>query len=88
MCLVAKGAAEGYLYSRVRNRVKSWDIAAAALIVQGAGGRVLDRQGQPLDTLQPQGFLMCCNALLDLRTLFNGALSVPGGPDCPIGLDC
>jgi myo-inositol-1(or 4)-monophosphatase len=74
MCLVARGAAEGYLYSRRRNRVKSWDIAAAALIVQGAGGRVLDRQGQPLDTQQPQGFLMCCNASLDLRTLFNGDL--------------
>lgn len=76
MCLVAKGAAEGYLYSRVRNRVKSWDIAAAALVVQGAGGRVLNRQGQPLETLQPQGFLMCCNASLDLRTLFNGTLSM------------
>jgi myo-inositol-1(or 4)-monophosphatase len=76
MCLVAKGATEGYLYCRMRNRVKSWDTAAAGLIVQGAGGRVLDRQGQPLDTQQPQGFLMCCNALLDLRTLFNGALSV------------
>ena len=73
MCLVARGAAEGYLYGRMRNRVKSWDIAAAALIVQGAGGRVLDRQGQPLDTHQPQGFLICCNASLDLQTLFNGS---------------
>lgn len=73
MCLVARGAAEGYLYGRRRNRVKSWDIAAAALVVQGAGGRVLDRQGQPLNTQQPQGFLICCNAALDLPTLFNGA---------------
>ena len=47
MCLVARGAAEGYLYGRVRNRVKSWDIAAATLLVQGAGGCVLDRQGNP-----------------------------------------
>ncbi len=76
MCLVARGAAEGYVYGRRRNRVKSWDIAAAALIVQGAGGRVLDRQGQPLDTHQQQGFLVCCNAVLDLPALFNGGFSV------------
>src|SRR5918912_1282400 len=69
MCLIAKGAAEGYMYGRMRNRVKSWDIAAAALLVQNAGGRVLDRRGQPLDTHQPQGFLLCCNAALDLHTL-------------------
>jgi myo-inositol-1(or 4)-monophosphatase len=71
MCLVARGAAEGYLYGRVRNRVKSWDIAAAALLVQGAGGRVLDRHGQTLDTFEPQPFLLCCNASLDLPSLLN-----------------
>jgi fructose-1,6-bisphosphatase/inositol monophosphatase family enzyme len=70
MCLVAKGAAEGYVYGRVRNRVKSWDIAAAALLVQGAGGQVLDRHGCPLDTQQPQGFVFCCNQALDRRSLF------------------
>jgi myo-inositol-1(or 4)-monophosphatase len=69
MCLIAKGAAEGYVYGRTRNRVKSWDIAAATLLVQGAGGRVLDRQEQPLDTRQPQGFVLCCNASLDLQAL-------------------
>lgn len=70
MCLIAKGAADGYMYGRLRNRVKSWDIAAAALIVQQAGGRVLDRQGQPLDTQQPQGFILCCNAALAFQSLF------------------
>jgi len=69
MCLVAKGAADGYLYGRMRNRVKSWDIAAAALVVQCAGGRVLDQQQQPLNTQQQQGFVLCCNAALDLPTL-------------------
>ena len=63
MCLVAKGAADGYMYGRMRNRLKSWDTAAAALVVQSAGGRVLNRYGQPLDTQQPQGFLLCCNAV-------------------------
>ena len=71
MCLIAKGAVEGYMYGRMRNRVKSWDIAAAALVVQSAGGRVLDRQGQPLDTHQPQGFLLCCNAALEVQTLLD-----------------
>lgn len=71
MCLVARGAAEGYLYGRIRNRVKSWDIAAAALIVRGAGGRVLDRHCLPLDTNHPQGFMLCCNSCLDVRSLLN-----------------
>ena len=71
MCLVARGAVDGYLYGRLRNRVKSWDIAAATLIVQRAGGRVLNRQGQPLDTNEPQGFVLCANACLDLHTLLS-----------------
>jgi myo-inositol-1(or 4)-monophosphatase len=69
MCLVAKGAADGYIYGRVRNRVKSWDTAAAALLVQGAGGQALDRLGHPLDTMQPQDFVLCCNAGLALHQL-------------------
>jgi myo-inositol-1(or 4)-monophosphatase len=77
MCLIAKGAADGYMYGRMRNRVKSWDIAAAALIVQQAGGRVLNRQGQPLDTHQPQGFVLCCNAALEFQSLFPDLTSTP-----------
>lgn len=69
MCLVAKGAVDGYLYGRVRNRVKSWDTAAATLLVQSAGGQALDRRGQPLDTMRPQGFVLCCNAGLELHPL-------------------
>jgi myo-inositol-1(or 4)-monophosphatase len=70
MCLVARGAVEGYLYGRTRNRVQSWDTAAATLIVQQAGGRVLDQHGQPVDTTQPQGFVWCCNATLEAQRLF------------------
>jgi myo-inositol-1(or 4)-monophosphatase len=77
MCLVARGAAEGYLYGRVRNRVQTWDIAAATLLVQGAGGRVLDRQGRSLDTSQPQPFVLCCNACLDVQSLFDGDFPAP-----------
>ncbi len=69
VCQVAKGAADGYFYGRMRNRVKSWDIAAAAFLVQRAGGCVLDRQGQPLNTLELQGFVLCHNAKLALEWL-------------------
>ena len=72
MCLVAKGAAEGYVYGRRRNRVKSWDVAAATLLVQGAGGCVLDRLGRPLDANEPQGYLLCHNRQLDVPGLFGG----------------
>ena len=58
MCLIAKGAAEGYMYGRMRNRVKSWNIAAAASWCRTLEARCPDRRGQPLDTHQPQGFLL------------------------------
>ena len=72
MCLVAKGAAEGYVYGRRRNRVKTWDVAAATLLVQCAGGCVLDRQWRPLNASQPQGYLLCHNRRLDVPALFGG----------------
>ena len=72
MCLVAKGAAEGYVYGRRRNRVKTWDVAAATLLVQCAGGCVLDRLGRPLDANEPQGYLLCHNRQLDVPGLFGG----------------
>jgi myo-inositol-1(or 4)-monophosphatase len=77
MCQVAKGAVDGYVYGRTRNRVKSWDIAAAALLVRGAGGRVLNQQGHTLDTLQPQGFVLCDNTRLDLHSLCTAQLVPP-----------
>lgn len=69
LCQVAKGAVDGYFYGRTRNRVKSWDMAAAAFLVQRTGGCVLDRHGQPLNTLEPQGFVLCYNAKLGLERL-------------------
>lgn len=73
MCQVAKGAVDGYIYGRTRNRVKSWDIAAATLLVQGAGGKALDREGDPLDPFRPQGFVWCGNAHLNLAELCRDA---------------
>lgn len=74
MCLVARGAAEGYLYGRMRNRLKSWDIAAAALLIHNAGGYVFDRSHKPLDIHEPQGFILCGTPTIDLPGLVYGAL--------------
>lgn len=74
MCLVARGAVEGYLYGRLRNRLKSWDIAAAALLIHNAGGYVFDRTQKPLDIHEPQGFILCGTPTIDLPGLVYGAL--------------
>jgi myo-inositol-1(or 4)-monophosphatase len=74
MCLVARGAAEGYLYGRMRNRLKSWDIAAAALLIQNAGGYVFDRHQKPLNIHEQQGFLLCGTPTIDWPGLVYGAL--------------
>ncbi len=45
LCLVAQGIYDGYWESRLQ----PWDLAAGALIVAEAGGRVTDTRGQPFD---------------------------------------
>lgn len=45
LCLVAQGIYDGYWESRLQ----PWDLAAGALIVAEAGGRVTDTHGQPFD---------------------------------------
>lgn len=49
MCFVAHGALDVYYHPEARLRVT--DIAAGALIVQEAGGHVLDPSGEPLEML-------------------------------------
>ncbi len=43
LCLVASGAFDGYW----ERRLKAWDVAAGALVVAEAGGRVTDTRGGP-----------------------------------------
>jgi myo-inositol-1(or 4)-monophosphatase len=45
LCYVAAGRLDGY-YER---GIKAWDIAAGALILQEAGGKVSDYRGDELD---------------------------------------
>ncbi len=50
MAHVAAGVADGFIEGRT---VHEWDVAAAALIVAEAGGRVSDRHGRPLAFNKP-----------------------------------
>ena len=45
LALVARGAYDGYF----EQRLKPWDVAAGAVLVAEAGGRVTDYEGAPLD---------------------------------------
>jgi len=45
LCLVAKGALDGYWESRLQ----AWDLAAGALIITEAGGTVTNTRGGPFD---------------------------------------
>lgn len=49
MCLVAAGSLEAYC----ERAMDPWDILAGRLIVEEAGGRVTDFQGQPHRTVEP-----------------------------------
>ncbi len=45
--------AAGRLDAYWEQSAKSWDVAAGALLVEEAGGRVTDGRGRPLDLSQP-----------------------------------
>ncbi|MBU0619353.1 inositol monophosphatase [Patescibacteria group bacterium] len=46
LCWVAKGAVDAYIF--LLEQEKWWDVAAGLLMVQEAGGKVTDLQGQPI----------------------------------------
>ncbi|MCS6986640.1 MAG: hypothetical protein NZM40_04280 [Sphingomonadaceae bacterium] len=51
MALVASGEAHGMVDGRATHE---WDVAAASLIVEAAGGRVTDREGVPFRFNKPR----------------------------------
>jgi myo-inositol-1(or 4)-monophosphatase len=59
LAYVAAGRYDGYW----EFKLNSWDIAAGALLVQEAGGRVTDMAGQPF-VIAPQVHLIASNTLL------------------------
>jgi myo-inositol-1(or 4)-monophosphatase len=50
LCYVAAGRFDGFW----ELRLNPWDVAAGALLVREAGGRVTDLQGQPLSLSRPR----------------------------------
>lgn len=74
LCYVACGRLDGYL----RNRTRLWDFAAGGLILEQAGGRVTDFDGEPLRR-SGQSLLASNGTIHDaLREVASGA----GGDGC------
>lgn len=71
-CLVAEGEAD--LYPRF-GPTSLWDTAAAQIIVEEAGGQVIDLAGKALDYSQPQFLLnpafLVCSAAIDPAEFLN-----------------
>jgi len=59
MCYVAAGRFGAYYESGL----KPWDVAAASLIVEEAGGIVTDTAGHPLDMTRTEGESFCLHVL-------------------------
>ncbi len=51
IAMVASGAADGLIDARMMNE---WDVAAASLVLEAAGGRITDREGQPFAFNKPE----------------------------------
>ena len=71
MCLVAKGVYDAFVDMRGKLRVT--DVAAATLIVEEAGGTVIDENGKPLDSkLDPNSrvsFIAAGNTIIAKKLL-------------------
>lgn len=55
IAMVASGAADGLVDARMMNE---WDVAAASLILEAAGGRITDREGAPFAFNKPEPELL------------------------------
>ena len=64
MCYIAAGRCEGRIYSYC----KFWDLSAAKLILEEAGGLVTDWKGEPKNIFSP--FIVASNSLLH-KSLLN-----------------
>lgn len=75
---VAKGAIDGY---NIEN-LKPWDIAAGALMVQEAGGIVIDKNGGPINIMKPDiiaaGTLKIAQELLEMISQIDQRLEAEG----------
>lgn len=65
LCSVATGDADGYLHSHIN----PWDFAAAALILEEAGGLVTRPDGTPVDLFGSTGAIIATNGLIHEEVL-------------------
>ena len=64
-CYVAAGRIDAYM----QGAINCWDVAAASLIVEEAGGLVTDFEGQPIDLSNPHTDILAANPALHTRIL-------------------
>lgn len=57
MCMVAKGAFSNYI-AYFPNNANAWDLSAAIIIVRNSGGYVTDLQGNDIDPISHQGYIV------------------------------
>jgi len=57
MCMVAKGAFSNYI-AHFATPANAWDLSAACLIVRNSGGCVTDLEGNDIDPICHQGYII------------------------------
>ena len=57
MCMVAKGAFSNYI-AHFEHHANPWDLSAAVLIVRNSGGFVTDLEGNDIDAVSHQGYIV------------------------------
>jgi len=55
--MVAKGAFSHYI-CHFRSPANPWDLSAASLILENAGGCLTDLEGRPIDPMSHQGYIV------------------------------
>lgn len=57
MCMVSKGAFSNYI-AHFDNHANAWDLSAAIIIIQNAGGYVTDLDGNDIDPVSHKGYIV------------------------------
>jgi len=79
LCFVASGRFQGFW----EFHLNSWDVAAGALIVEEAGGRLSDMLGQPFTMDSPEAVASNGHIHAELLAVFRGVFEAPQAPALP-----